>query len=74
MVDEIVVESFSASLEGDGFVYWTFGESGGGGEVGEITAEEAELGVRVKAAAADPTAEEEIAAADEEGVDFGVGG
>ena len=74
VVDEVVIESFSASLEGDGFVYGTFGESGGGGEVGEITTEEAELGVRIISAAADPTAEEEIAAADEEGVDFGVGG
>ena len=39
------------------------GEAGGGGEVGGVAAEEAELGVGVEAAAADPAVEEEIAAA-----------
>ena len=44
------------------------GEADGGGEVGGVAAEEAELGVGVEAAVADPVAEEEVAAAEEVGV------
>ena len=64
----------SVALEGDGLVDGAIAEAGGGGEVGEVAAEEAQLGVGVEAAVLDPAAEEEIAAADEVGVDRGLVG
>ncbi len=74
VMDEVVVEGVGAAVEGDGLVDGTFGESSGGGEVGEVAAEEAELRVGVVAAAANPAAEEEIASMDEIGVDLRIGG
>ena len=50
------------------------GEADSGGEVGGVAAEEAELGVGVEAAVANPAVEEEIAALEEEGVGRGVAG
>ena len=50
------------------------GEAGGWCEVGGVATEEAELGVGVEAAAADPAIEEEIAPLEEEGVGRGVAG
>ena len=68
VVDDVVVEGLELAVEGDGLVDGTLGEAGGGGEVGGVAAEEAELGVGVEAAVANPAVEEEIAAADEVGV------
>ena len=48
------------------------GEAGGRGEVGGVTAEEAELGVGIVAAVTDPAVEEEIAATEEVGVGGGI--
>ena len=50
----------------------TVGEAGRRGEVGGVATEEAQLGVRVEAAATNPAIEEEIAALEEEGVGGGV--
>ena len=44
------------------------GEADSGGEVGGVAAEEAELGIGVEAAVAQPAIEEEVAAAEEVGV------
>ena len=72
MVDEVGVECLEVAVEGDGLVDGTVGEAGWRGEVGGVAAEEAELGVGVVAAVANPAVEEEIAAAEEVGVGGGV--
>ena len=74
VVDEVVVERFELAIEGDGLVDGAVAEAGGRREVGGVAAEEAQLGVGIVAAAANPAAEEEIAAAQQVGVDGGVGG
>jgi hypothetical protein len=74
VVDDVVVEGFGDAVEGDGLVDGAVSEAGGGGEVGGVATEEAQVGVRVEAAVANPAAEEEIAAAEEVGVGGWVAG
>ena len=68
VVDEIAFEGFELAGEGDGLVDGAVSEAGAGGEVGGVAAEEAEFGVGIVATAADPPIEEDVAAAEEEGV------
>ncbi len=68
VVDDVVVEGLELALEGDGLVDGALGEADSGGEVGGVATEEAQLGVGVEAAVAEPAVEEEVAAAEEVGV------
>lgn len=63
MVDKIVLECVKCSVEGDGFVYGTFGEARRWSKVGGMTAEETQLGVRIVAAVTHPSLEKEVAPA-----------
>ena len=74
VMDDVVVEGFEPALEGDGLVDGALGEADGGGEVGGMAAEEAELGVGIEAAVAEPAIEEEVAAAEKVGVGRRVSG
>ncbi len=74
VVDEVGVECLQIAGEGDGLVDGPVGKAGRWGEVCGVTAEEAELGVGIEAAIADPAVEEEIAALEEVGVCGGVAG
>ena len=59
VVDEVGVEGLERAFEGNGLVDGAIGETGGRSKVGGVTAEEAELGIRVVAAVTDPAIEEE---------------
>ena len=62
----------SVAVGDDGLVDGALGEAGGRCEVGGVAAEEAELGVGVVAAVANPAVEEEVATAEEVGVGAGL--
>ncbi len=72
VVDEVSMEGLEVAGEGDGLVDRAVGEAGGWGEVGRVTAEEAELGIGVEAAMANPAIEKKISALEEVGVGGGV--
>ncbi len=74
VVDEVGVQCLEVAGEGDGLVDGAVGEAGWRSEVGGVAAEEAEFGIGVETAAADPAIEEEIAALEEECVGGGVAG
>ena len=73
VVDEIAVEGFELAGEGDGLVDGAISEAGAGCEVGGMAAEEAEFRVGIISTVADPAVEEDVAAAEEIGVDCWVG-